>query len=406
MANRVVFVDRDGTIAWDVHYCRRVEDFELLPTVPQAIRVLNENGFKVVVITNQSGVARGYFTEETLEQIHQKMKHELAKHNAWVDAIYYCPHHPDDGCDCRKPKTALFLKAAKEFDIDLTRSYVVGDMHMDIEAGRALGCKTILVSNDHQSLAPNSLAPDHVADNLLMAAERIISDLRVTITIIVPTLNEERNLAYVLPKIPPGMGEILLVDGHSTDNTVAVAKKLSPGIRVAYQDGKGKGNAINCGAKAATGDYFLVLDADGSQDPEEIPLYIKKAEEGYDLVKGSRYLPGARTEDETLSRKILIKTAQTVANKLWRTKFSDICYGMLLVNRRKYLDLHVRASTFDIEWELMAKAARKGLRIAEVPAVEKKRIHEESHLSCWRDGWRIAKAVFREALNGLLERPK
>jgi len=118
MGNKAVFLDRDGTIAMDVHYCRRPEDFELLPTVPEAISLLNENGFMVVVITNQSGIARGYFTEETLAQIHQKMTGELAKYDARVDAIYYCPHHPDDGCQCRKPKTALFFRAAKELNID------------------------------------------------------------------------------------------------------------------------------------------------------------------------------------------------------------------------------------------------------------------------------------------------
>ncbi len=157
--NRAVFLDRDGTIARDVHYCRRSEDFEILPTVPEAIRLLNENGFKVVVITNQSGIARGYFTEETLAQIHQKMADELAKYGAWVDAIYYCPHHPDDGCQCRKPKTALFLKAAGEHNIDLKSSYVVGDMQMDIDAGKALGCKTVLVTTAPQSLIPNLQSP-------------------------------------------------------------------------------------------------------------------------------------------------------------------------------------------------------------------------------------------------------
>jgi len=170
MSKRAVFLDRDGTIAKDVHYCRRVEDFELLPTVPQAIRLLNENGFKVMVVTNQSGIARGYFTEETLGQIHQKMKDELAKYNAWVDAIYYCPHHPDDGCDCRKPKTTLFLKAAREFDVDLSRSYVVGDMQMDIDAGTALGCKTVLVTTGPDE--GNSVVdpPTCVIDSLLAAA--------------------------------------------------------------------------------------------------------------------------------------------------------------------------------------------------------------------------------------------
>jgi D,D-heptose 1,7-bisphosphate phosphatase len=114
--NRAVFLDRDSTIARDVHYWRRVEDSELLPNVPEAIRLLNGNGFKVIVITNQSGIARGYLTEETLAQIHQKMEDKLMKQGATVDGIYYCPHHPDEGCGCRKPKTALFLRAAKKIE--------------------------------------------------------------------------------------------------------------------------------------------------------------------------------------------------------------------------------------------------------------------------------------------------
>ena len=104
---RAVFLDRDGTIARDVPYCSRPEDLELLPGVGEAIRLLNEHGFMVVIITNQSGIARGYFTEEMLERIHQKLKNDLAKSGAHVDAIYYCPHHPGEGCDCRKPKPAL-----------------------------------------------------------------------------------------------------------------------------------------------------------------------------------------------------------------------------------------------------------------------------------------------------------
>ncbi len=165
MDNKAVFLDRDGTIAKDVHYCPRPEDFELLPSVPEAIKLLNENSFKVIVVTNQSGIARGYFTEETLAQIHQKMKDELAKYGARVDAIYHCPHHPDDGCECRKPKTALFLKAAGEHDIDLKSSYVVGDMQMDIDAGKSLDCKTVLVTTGPQSPVPSpqSPVPNHLS---------------------------------------------------------------------------------------------------------------------------------------------------------------------------------------------------------------------------------------------------
>lgn len=173
--NKAVFLDRDGTIARDVHYCRQVEDFELLPGVPEAIRMLNENGFKVVVITNQSGIARGYFTEDTLAQIHQKMKDELAKHGAWVDAIYYCPHHPDDNCECRKPKTALFHKAAKDYNIDLKASHAVGDMAIDIEAGKALGLRTALVTTGPSRGSNVINPPAYTAVNLLEAVQRIIN---------------------------------------------------------------------------------------------------------------------------------------------------------------------------------------------------------------------------------------
>ena len=146
MGNRAVFLDRDGTIARDVPYCGKPEDFEILPTVPEAIKLLNQNSFKVVVVTNQSGIARGYFTEETLALIHQKMKDELAAAGANIDAIYYCPHHPDENCACRKPGTALFQRAAEDLDIDFPSSFMIGDTEEDIYAGKAIGCKTVLVT--------------------------------------------------------------------------------------------------------------------------------------------------------------------------------------------------------------------------------------------------------------------
>lgn len=176
MGTRAVFLDRDGTIARDVHYCRRPEDLELLPTVPKAIRLLGESGFKVVVITNQSGIARGYFSEETLEQIHRKMRDDLARKGASVDAIYYCPHHPDDNCECRKPKTELFLKAARDLGIDLGSSYVVGDMQMDISAGKALGCRTVLVTTGPQEGNNITDPPHYTASSLLEGARWIVRE--------------------------------------------------------------------------------------------------------------------------------------------------------------------------------------------------------------------------------------
>ena len=172
MTNRAVFLDRDGTMAKDVHYCRCPEDFKLFPNTAKAIKLLSEHGFKVIVITNQSGIARGYFTEEALAQIHEKMKTELAKEGAWIDGIYYCPHHPDDNCNCRKPKPKLVLQAAKEHDIDLKHSFVVGDLSLDIDLGKAVGCKTILLLDSPQE--DMNISPDYIASDLLEATQYVL----------------------------------------------------------------------------------------------------------------------------------------------------------------------------------------------------------------------------------------
>lgn len=173
MADRAVFLDRDGTMAEDVSYCRRPEDFRLLPNTARAIKLLNEHCFKVIVVTNQSGVGRGYFTEETLAEIHEKMKRELAREGARVDAIYYCPHHPDDNCDCRKPKPGMILRAANDYDIDLKRSFVMGDMPSDIAMGQATGCRTILIGN-RPPMSGGEAAPEAIARDILEAAYSIV----------------------------------------------------------------------------------------------------------------------------------------------------------------------------------------------------------------------------------------
>lgn len=174
---KAVFLDRDGTIARDVPYCPRPEDFELLPGVPEAIRLINESGLLAVVVTNQSGVGRGYFTEETLLRIHHKMVTKLERYEARLDGIYYCPHHPDDGCDCRKPKTALFRKAAADLKIDLSQSFVVGDMPLDIDAGRAIGARTVLVTTDPKGSKNINSQPDFTADSLQEAVRWILQNI-------------------------------------------------------------------------------------------------------------------------------------------------------------------------------------------------------------------------------------
>jgi histidinol-phosphate phosphatase family protein len=133
--------------------------------------LLREHGFKVIVITNQSGIGRGYFSEGALAKIHHKMVKELAKERTAVDAIYYCPHHPDDNCDCRKPKPALILQAAQDFAIDLKKSYMVGDMPLDIGLGKAAGCKTILVTTNP---VDESFKPDAIVADIYQAARTIL----------------------------------------------------------------------------------------------------------------------------------------------------------------------------------------------------------------------------------------
>ena len=149
---RAVFLDRDGTVNVEVHYLSQPEQLELLPTVAETIASLNANDIAVVVITNQAGIARGYFPEARLGPIHERLRQLLAEHGATVDGIYYCPHHPTAGlgkyhtnCDCRKPMPGMLNTAAKELSLDLSQSLMIGDRESDLEAGAKAGCQSALV---------------------------------------------------------------------------------------------------------------------------------------------------------------------------------------------------------------------------------------------------------------------
>jgi histidinol-phosphate phosphatase family protein len=172
----VVFVDRDGTICKDVHYMRRPEQFELLPGVAEGIKLLNKLGVKVIVATNQSGVARGYFTEADLMKIHERMIDELAKKGAKIDAVYYCLHHPDEECDCRKPNIGMLKQAAMDFGIDLGNNcYIIGDRKLDVEAGRKAGCTSILVPTPETE---PDIKADYVVTDFREAAKLIANKIQ------------------------------------------------------------------------------------------------------------------------------------------------------------------------------------------------------------------------------------
>lgn len=148
---KAIFLDRDGVINKEVNYLSNPKDFEFIPGSIKALRRLQEIGYKLIVITNQSGLARGYFTEETLNKIHNKMKRILRENNVILTDIFICPHHPDITgiCECRKPKPGLLIQAKQKYNIDLKNSYMVGDTLKDIQAGKNAGCKTIFVLTGH-----------------------------------------------------------------------------------------------------------------------------------------------------------------------------------------------------------------------------------------------------------------
>jgi D,D-heptose 1,7-bisphosphate phosphatase len=183
ISNKAVFLDRDGVITQDSPcYVYRSEQLILIAKSAEAIRLLNENGFKVVVVSNQSGVARGYFTEEDVEQFNYLLLNRLREKEAYIDAIYYCPHHPDAvmreyrmDCDCRKPKPGMILKAALELNINLKKSFMIGDKWSDIEAGRRAGCKAMLVETGHgkNELKKYRIEPTCIASNLYGAVKKI-----------------------------------------------------------------------------------------------------------------------------------------------------------------------------------------------------------------------------------------
>lgn len=148
---KTVFLDRDGVINKKMpegDYVKNWDEFEFLPGAIEAVKLLNQNGYQVYVITNQRGIARGLMTEEDLDDIHQKMQRELKRQSVNIDDIYYCPHNYEDNCDCRKPKPGMLLQAASDHNLDLTKAICIGDSNFDVEAGKAAGCKAILVETD------------------------------------------------------------------------------------------------------------------------------------------------------------------------------------------------------------------------------------------------------------------
>jgi len=228
--------------------------------------------------------------------------------------------------------------------------------------------------------------------------EMIKLTIKPKVTVLVCTFNEEKNLPYVLPKIPKWVDEILLVDGHSSDKTVAVARELIPNIHIEIQPNKGKDDALQYGVSLASGDIVVTLDADGNTDPEEIPNFIGPLLKGYDFVKGSRFL---KTKPLHMPRHRIFGNwvLCTELNLLFGTKFTDVCCGYNSFWKKAWEKIPF-PEEFGYEPLILIRAKKAGLNIAEVRSIDTGRISGESKLPSWRQGWGGFKAILKERFRG------
>lgn len=233
---------------------------------------------------------------------------------------------------------------------------------------------------------------------------------RPRVSVVVPTLNEARNLPHVFALLPADIHELIVVDGHSVDNTTEVARELRPDARIIMQNRKGKGNALACGFAAATGDVIAMVDADGSADPGEIPRFVDALIRGADFAKGTRFAGGGGSSDITRLRRLGNRILSGFVNVLYGTRYSDLCYGFNVFWQRHVTTLRLDATTppqaagdgrlwgdgFEVETLIHIRVAAAGLTVAEVPSYEHKRIHGVSNLSAVSDGTRVLRTILAE----------
>jgi glycosyltransferase involved in cell wall biosynthesis len=216
------------------------------------------------------------------------------------------------------------------------------------------------------------------------------------VSVVVPTRNEARNLPHVFRDMPRDVHEVILVDGRSTDATIEVARGLWPSVRVIHQEGRGKGNALAVGFAAVTGDIVVMLDADGSADPAEIPRFVAALVDGADVAKGSRFLAGGGSTDITAIRRLGNFGLTTMVNALWGTRYTDLCYGYNALWAWCARGVDVDCDGFEVETLINIRIAEAGWRVTEVPSMELERIHGASNLRAHRDGMRVLRTIRAE----------
>jgi glycosyltransferase involved in cell wall biosynthesis len=223
-----------------------------------------------------------------------------------------------------------------------------------------------------------------------------------SVSVVVPTKNEAKNLPYVFARMPKWVHEVVLVDACSTDGTVEVARVLWPDVVVIHQQGKGKGNALLEGFNACTGEITVMLDADGSTDPAEIPRFVAALRTGGDFAKGTRFITGGGSADITPTRRLGNRVLSGLVNSMYKTSYTDLCYGYNAFWTSQRDAIRVDCAGFEVETLINIRIAKAGLKVVEVPSFEDQRVFGESNLNAVRDGFRVLRTIFEEHRRSVL----
>jgi hypothetical protein len=294
---------------------------------------------------------------------------------------------------------------------------VISSQHADdegllelVRAFKSIGVPVSLLPRPLDLLEAQAVTPNRVGGVPLIEVEALASqnavpytgpDRRSTrstkVSVVVPAMNEGKNIGQVLERLPQGLHEVILVDGNSKDDTIEAARRAYPEIRVTSQSGRGKGDAFRTGFAAVTGNLVVMLDADGSADPAEIPRFVAALEAGADFAKGSRYLDGGGSADITWTRKLGNTCLSGTANLLHGTHFTDLCYGYNAFWARCLPFIALDVPGFEVETLINLRIAGAGMKITEVPSYEEERISGDSNLKTFRDGFRVLGTILSEA---------
>ncbi len=318
---------------------------------------------------------------------------------------------PSDDPQPAKPSSALAI--VERFDADRV---VISSKHKDdndlldlVCAFKSIGTPVSLMPRPLDLLEAPSIKPRHFGGVPLIEIDALAArqsgpykgpcrrlDRGTRVSVVVPAMNEEGNIGDVLRQLPGDLHEVVLVDGNSKDETVAVAEAAYPGIKVVRQSGKGKGDALRSGFAEVTGNIVVMVDADGSADPAEIPRFVAALEAGADFAKGSRYLNGGGSDDITWLRKTGNTILSGAANLLHGTEFTDLCYGYNAFWTRCLPFISLDSPGFEVETLINLRIASADMKITEVPSYELCRVYGSSNLNTFRDGFRVLRTIVLE----------